>query len=316
MQIGRFDGQANQLSPQLRKQNRIQTIQSTLAIEGNTLTIEQVTAILEGKRVLGQPREIQEVKGTIQAYESLPSLDQASSADFLTAHGQLMGGVFAEAGRFRKSGVGIQKNGQIVHMAPPAKRVPKLMADLFEWTKASESHALVKSCVFHYELEFIHPFMDGNGRMGRLWQTLILGQWNDFFFSLPIESVIKNKQMRYYQALEAADKAADSTIFIEFMLEVISDALYQGQQTFAQPQNESGDQVSDQVDQVGDQVKALLKVMDDGQYWSTQALMQALNLYRKPTFRKHYLNPALQAGLIVRQYPDSPRSPRQKYKKI
>jgi len=224
-QIGRLDAQNLQLSPQLRKQNKIQTIQSTLAIEGNTLSVEQVTAIVEGKRVLGHPREIQEVQGAIRAYETLPALDPTDVKDLLLAHHALMSGILADAGKFRQGGVGIQKDGQVIHMAPPAKRVPSLMADLTHWLKQAEDHPLIKSCVFHYELEFIHPFMDGNGRMGRLWQTLILGQWNPLFFLLPIESVVKDQQKNYYQALETADKNADSTVFIQFMLEIIETTL-------------------------------------------------------------------------------------------
>lgn len=224
-QLGRLDAQNLQPSPQLRKQNQIQTIQSTLAIEGNTLSVNQVTAIVEGKRVLGHPREVQEVQGAIRAYEALSNLDPTKVKDLLSAHHQLMSGVLVDAGKFRKGGVGIKKGDQVVHMAPPAKRVPALMADLADWLKNAEDHPLIKSCVFHYELEFIHPFADGNGRMGRLWQTLILSQWNTLFFLLPIESVVKDQQTRYYQALETADKNADSTVFIQFMLEVIEATL-------------------------------------------------------------------------------------------
>lgn len=136
-----------------------------------------------------------------------------------------MAGIITNSGKFRRGSVGVQKGDKVVHMAPPAKRVPQLMSDLLAWVEKTEEHALIKSCVFHYELEFIHPFMDGNGRMGRLWQTLILGQWNQLFFLLPVESVIKDQQMQYYQALEAADKAADSTAFIEFMLDVLIETL-------------------------------------------------------------------------------------------
>jgi Fic family protein len=221
-QVGRLDFRSLSVSPQLRKQNRIQTIHSTLAIEGNTLSVEQVSAILDGKRVLGQPREIKEVEGAIRAYEALPSWNPTDINDFLAAHRLLMANILVDAGKFRKGGVGIQKGSQVIHMAPPAKRVPLLMADLMSWVKTSEDHALIKSCVFHYELEFIHPFMDGNGRMGRLWQTSLLGQWNELFYLLPIESVIKDQQARYYLALKESDKAANSTIFIEFMLDIIA----------------------------------------------------------------------------------------------
>lgn len=301
-QVGRLDSHGLSTSPQLRKQNRIRTIQGTLAIEGNTLSLEQVTAILEGKRVLGQPRGISEVQGAIQAYEALAEWQPAELDNFLTAH-HLMGDILTDAGKFRRAGVGIHKESKVVHVAPPAKRVSLLMADLLEWLDRSEDHALIKSSVFHYELEFIHPFMDGNGRMGRLWQTLILGQWNPIFFLLPIESVIKDEQERYYPTLEQADQAANSTIFIEFMLEIIGNALAQA--------NQATDQAADQA---SDQVKRLLAVMDEG-YFTTQALMENLGLSHRPTFRKNYLKPALEAGLLEMKYPDKPSSPKQQYRK-
>jgi Fic family protein len=224
-QIGRLDGQNLQSSPQLRKQNRILTIQSTLAIEGNSLSLAQVTAIVEGKRILGSQREIAEVQGAIRAYEMLPDWNPGSIVHFQQAHHLLMGEILVEAGKFRKGQVGIHKGDQVVHIAPPAKRVPELMTDLMQWLKTSKDHALIKSCVFHYELEFIHPFMDGNGRMGRLWQKLILGKWNALFYRLPIESLIKDQQERYYQTLEEADRAASSTVFIEFMLDIVDQLL-------------------------------------------------------------------------------------------
>jgi Fic family protein len=315
-QIGRLEGQNLSLSPQLRKQNRIRTIQSTLALEGNTLSLAQVTAILDGKRVLGQPREISEVQGAIRAYEALPHLNPTTEKDFLTAHRLLMADILIDAGKFRKGGVGIHKDNQVVHVAPPAKRVPLLVADLLGWVQTTADHPLIKSSVFHYELEFIHPFMDGNGRMGRLWQTLILGQWNPLFYLLPIESLIKDQQDRYYQTLEQADQAASSTVFIEFMLDIIAATLTQDRQAPQTETDSASDPVTDQAsDQASDQVQQLLAVMDD-RYWSAQDLMARLSLAHKPTFRKNYLTPALTAGLVVRQYPDKPRSPRQKYRKV
>lgn len=324
-QLGQLDRSPLQASPQLRKQNRIRTIQGTLAIEGNSLTTDQITAILNGTPVLGPPREISEVQGAIRAYETLPSLNPTDRHDFLQAHRLLMADILTAPGKLRTSGVGIYKGTKVSHIAPPAKQVPRLIDDLLHWLATTDHHPLITSSVFHYELEFIHPFTDGNGRMGRLWQTLILGQWNDLFYLLPIESLIKDQQDRYYQALEQADQAADSTPFIIFMLDIIDTALCQnmavsGQRpqsatiTSGPPDDQVSDQVSDQADQVSDQVKQLLAVMDD-QYWSTTALMERLSLTRKPTFRKNYLNPALQAGLVVMKYPDSPRSPKQKYKK-
>jgi Fic family protein len=306
--LGRLDSQGLNLSPQLRKQNRIRTIQGTLAIEGNTLSLEQVTAIVEGKRVLGAQREISEVLGAIRAYEALPDWDPGLSKDFLRAHHCLMSDVLIDAGKFRKGGVGIHKGDRVIHVAPPAGRVPELMADLLDWVKSSPEHALIKSCVFHYELEFIHPFMDGNGRMGRLWQTLILGKWNGLFYLLPIESLIKDQQERYYRVLEECDRNASSTVFIDFMLEVIETVMLQNS-TVRQGQSDQA------TDQATDQVKRLLAVMDDGGYWTAQDLMARLSLSHRPTFRKNYLNPALQADLLVMQYPEMPRSPKQRYRK-
>ena len=315
----RLDGSPLATSPQLRKQNRIRTIQGTLAIEGNSLTLDQITAILNGQRVLGQPREIGEVQGAIRAYEALPTWSPTARRDLLQAHRLLMADILTDAGKFRTGGVGIYKGTQVSHIAPPAKRVPELMGDLLHWLATTDHHPLITSSVFHYELEFIHPFIDGNGRMGRLWQTLILGQWNDLFYLLPIESLIKDRQDRYYQTLEAADRAADSTGFIEFMLDIIYATLSSATPSHAtlNPGREpkrSGpdDQVSDQV---SDQVRQLLALMDD-RYWNAQELMEGLSLSHRPTFRKNYLNPALQGGLVVMQYPDRPRSPKQKYKKV
>lgn len=213
------------LSPRLRRDNRIRTIQASLAIENNTLTIDQVTAVLEGKPVLGLPREIQEVRNAFAAYEQLPHWQPHASADLLAAHGLLMTGLVDEAGFFRKSGVGIYNDQGLVHMAPPASQVPRLMTDLLAWMASAPVHPLIASCVFHYEFEFIHPFSDGNGRMGRLWQTLILSKWQPMLAYLPVESVIRVRQAAYYQALADADKLADSTPFIEFMLQALQDAM-------------------------------------------------------------------------------------------
>jgi len=206
---------------QLRKKNRIRTIHSSLAIENNSLTIEQITAIIEGKRVLGPPNEIQEVKNAVQAYELLLNLNPYKQNDLLKAHQLMMNDLVKHNGKYRKGGVGIFDGKGVVHVAPPADRVPFLMDDLFDWLKSSDAHPLIKSCVFHYEFEFIHPFEDGNGRMGRLWQTVILTEWKPIFAWLPIETLIKENQKLYYKALGISDSNADSTEFIEFMLSII-----------------------------------------------------------------------------------------------
>ncbi len=235
-QVGELNASQLNASPQLRKQNRIKTIAGTLAIEGNTLTEEQITAIIEGKPVLGSVRELAEVKGAIAAYDALPTFTPSAIADLLTAHGLMLSDILMNAGEFRSKGVGIHKGGVVHHVAPPAHQVSGLMADLIQWLKQTKDHPLIASCVFHYEFEFIHPFVDGNGRMGRLWQTLILSKWHPLFLSLPLESVIKEHQQDYYHALEQADNQADSTPFIHFMLSVIQQTLAQNASVSA-PEN-------------------------------------------------------------------------------
>jgi Fic family protein len=226
-QVGRLDASALNASPQLRKQNRIKTLAGTLAIEDNTLTEEQITAIIDGKPVLGSVRELTEVKGAIAAYDALPTWKPDNIDHFLTAHGLMMADILVNAGRFRDKAVGIHKSKVVHHVAPPAHQVSGLMADLTRWLKQAKDHPLITSSVFHYEFEFIHLFSDGNGRMGRLWQTLILSQWHPLFLSLPLESVIKDNQQQYYQALEQADQQVESTPFVHFMLTVIAQTLSQ-----------------------------------------------------------------------------------------
>jgi len=224
--VGRVEilGEFN-TSTQLRKENRIRTIQSSLAIENNSLSLEQVTALVDDKRVLAPPKDILEVQNAIRAYDALPTFDAMSLEDLLEAHRLLMSGLTSEAGRFRSGNVGVFSGDQLIHAGTPAHYVPEIMDDLFSWLRRSEVHPLVASCVFHYEFEFIHPFADGNGRMGRLWQTLILSDWNSLFAWLPVESVVKDRQEGYYRVLQQADNAADSTPFVVFMLEALSDAL-------------------------------------------------------------------------------------------
>lgn len=206
---------------QLRKENRIKTIHSSLAIENNSLSIEQITAIIEGRHVLGNPNEIKEVKNSIQAYDLLLSLNPYDEKDLLKAHKLMLQDLVEKNGKYRTDGVGIFDGERVVHLAPPAKRVPELMSDLFEWLKISDVHPLIKSCVFHYEFEFIHPFQDGNGRIGRLWQTVILKDWKEIFAWIPVETLIKENQKEYYNVLGTSDSEADSTKFIEFMLSIM-----------------------------------------------------------------------------------------------
>lgn len=212
-------------SPQLRKQNRIKTIHSSLQIEGNTLTEEQITALIENKRVTGPKKDVLEVLNAIKVYDNLKSYQFSSNKSFLKAHLELMNGLIDSAGKYRKQGVGIVKGSKIKHIAPPFENVPHLMKDLFEYLKDTNELTLIKSCVFHYEMEFIHPFLDGNGRMGRLWQTLILMTEYPVFEFLPFETLISKTQDEYYKSLALSDKSGKSTVFIEYMLGVIEKSL-------------------------------------------------------------------------------------------
>ncbi|NCX95252.1 MAG: Fic family protein [Chitinophagia bacterium] len=220
---------------ELRKKNRIRTIQSSLAIEGNTLTEEQITALLENKRIIAPKKDVLEVQNAIKVYEQLHILNPYRLKDLEKAHAILMTGLVENAGKLRTTNVGIVKGSKVTHLAPTGDMVKGLMKDLFAYLKKDTDLLLIKSCVFHYELEFIHPFVDGNGRMGRLWQTLLLMQQYPVFEFLPIEHVIKQRQSAYYEALSASDKKGNSTLFIEFMLSIIADAL----DTVLQTQNQS-----------------------------------------------------------------------------
>ena len=212
-------------SPQLRKQNRIKTIQSSLQIEGNTLTTEQITALIEKKRVVGPKKDVLEVLNAIEVYDELTSYKPHSERVFLKAHAALMKGLLDPVGKYRNQSVGIVKGDKLEHLAPPFQNVPYLMKELFGYLKDDDELTLIKSCVFHYEMEFIHPFLDGNGRMGRLWQTVILLQDFPVFEFLPFEKLISETQIDYYQSLSLSDKLGKSTPFIEYMLGVIDKSL-------------------------------------------------------------------------------------------
>jgi len=306
-QIGQLTALDERLqTPQLRRSNRIRTIQASLAIENNTLSIEQVTAVLAGRRVLGLPREIQEVRNAFATYEAMPAWRSSSRADLLRAHELLMGGLIDDCGQFRRAGVGIYRGEKLVHMAPPPSRVAHLMDDLLAWLGDSDWHPLIVSCVFHYEFEFIHPFADGNGRMGRLWQTLILSQWRSVLAYLPVEAVIREQQDAYYAALSAADQLADSTPFVEFMLQALSVALKEAA---------AAESVTDLVtDLVTDPVAKLLAALHVNGPLKISDLMVEVGLAHKATFRANYLKPALAADLIEMTHPESPSSPAQKYR--
>ena len=213
-------------NPTLRRSNRIRTIHGSLAIEQNTLSLEQVTAVLNGKHVLAPPKDIAEVKNAYEIYERLDELDPYSVDDLLTAHAIMTRGLVEESGVFRTRPVGVVDNeGHVLHFGTLPQYVPDLVIELLDWTKTSEVHMLIRSCVFHYELELIHPFADGNGRVGRLWHTLLLSKWNSAFAWLPVESIIHDRQQEYYDAINTSNDAGESAVFIEFMLSAIKASL-------------------------------------------------------------------------------------------
>ena len=289
-------------NPRLRRDNRVKTIHASLAIENNSLSIEQVTDIIAGKRVLGPQNEICEVKNAFEAYEHLLELNPYLIKDMLKAHKMLMHDLTREAGTFRQGGVGVFAGDRLVHMAPPAERVPQLIKELIDWLKNDKVHPLIKSCVFHYEFEFIHPFADGNGRMGRMWHTLILYKWKPIFGWLPIETIIRERQEEYYNALGKADSKADSGVFIEFLLQAIYDSLKEYDKT---------EQVTVQVTE---QVERLLDAIGDD-IVSSKELMERLGIKHRPNFRDKYLLPAMKLGLIEMTIPDKPNSSKQRYRK-
>lgn len=291
------------LTPHLRKENRIRTIHSSLAIEHNSLSLEQVTAIIDGKRILGNPVEIKEVKNAYTTYEMMLTLDPFSVDDLLKAHEAMMKELISENGRFRSGGVGVFNGKALVHMAPPANMVPGQIHDLFSWYKTSEIHPLIRSAIFHYEFEFIHPFADGNGRMGRMWHSLLLGRWNEIFYWLPVEDLIRSRQEEYYKALGKSDRYADSCAFVEFLSQVILDTL----------QNTTvvgNDEVEEQKDPLVDTLREAI----GKDTLSATEIMKRLGLSHRPTFRQNYLNPALSHGVIEMTIPDKPNSRNQKYR--
>lgn len=295
------------LNPHLRRENRIRTIHSSLAIEHNSLSLDQVTAILNGKRILGNPNEIREVQNAYEAYDMMLSLDPYSVKDLLKAHGHMMQKLISENGKFRSGGVGVFAGETLVHMAPPAHLVPSQIQDLFDWYKTSDMHPLIKSAIFHYEFEFIHPFADGNGRMGRMWHSLLLGSWKELFFWLPMEELIKARQQEYYDALEKSDKDADSSDFVQFMLEIILETLKQTSVV-------GGKTTKNKNASLTEPVSRLLAVLGEETLSAVQ-IMERLGLSHRQTFRENYLTPAINAGLVKMTVPDKPNSRNQKYYK-
>lgn len=283
-------------SPMLRKANRIKTIHSSLAIEHNTLSLKQVTAIIDGKHVLGAPNEIQEVKNALQAYQLMSQLDAYKEKDLLKAHKLMMQALVDKSGCYRTAGVGVFDGDKCIHMAPPAERVPLLMHDLFEWVKKTDVHPLVSSCVFHYEFEFIHPFIDGNGRMGRYWQTMLLARWKGIFAWIPVETIVKEHQQDYYNVIAKCDAAGNSTAFIEFMLRCLLDAMNQIEEEPEEVANKVADKVADKVANKSAQ-KVLMLLYENG-HLTRDELSERTGLSLGGI--KKIINSLREAGLIVR----------------
>ena len=271
---------------------------ASLAIEGNNLPESQIIDIIDGKTVIAPPKEILEVKNAITVYERFDQLNPFDQHDLLAAHNTLMPGLIDDAGCYRKSSIGVVSGAKVIHVAPPAKRIAQLMNNLFAWLNTTKEHALITSCVFHYEFEFIHPFADGNGRMGRLWQSLILASYHPVLAYIPVESLINLHQREYYRAIASSTKQSDCAPFIQFMLTMLLNAI-----------SACTLQVKQQVSQ---QVKMLLEKMPDYPI-SRHNLQKRLALKDRISFTKRYLKPALDNGFVEMTIPDKPNSRSQQY---
>ncbi len=294
--VGRAEAAGLSEDLRLRRINRIRSIQGSLAIEGNILTEDQISTILDGKPVIAPPRDVQEARNAIKAYDRYERWNPASEADLLNAHQVLMTGLVDAPGHYRSGGVAVMGQDGIQHVGPPAARVPSLMAELLAWLRRTDEHPLIASSVFHYEFEFIHPFEDGNGRMGRLWQTLILTRWKTLFAHVPVESLVRARQSDYYQAIRESSSQGESTPFIAFMLDTILAAV-------APPQ---------EAPHVTPQVKRLVSVLAGEM--SRRDILHALGLSDRKSLRERYLRPALQHGYAEMTRPDAPSARNQKYR--
>ena len=306
--LGRITATINlEAKPHLRKNNRIKSIHSSLKIEANSLSLGQVRDVINGKTVLGEQREIQEVKNAYAAYERLSEINPYSIKDLKQFHGIMTKYVVEESGVFRRGEEGVFNGDQCVFMAPPARLVPELMNNLFDWMEKEKNsvHPLILSSVFHYEFVFIHPFSDGNGRMARLWHTAILSKWKPIFEYIPIESQIAKFQDEYYNAIAKCHTDGASTIFIEFMLSQIDKILY-----------DISIQSSEDNEQLSEYIKKLLHVMEYDVPYTSKALMEKLDLKSKEGFRRNYLRPAIDRNLIRMTIPDKPNSRNQRYVKF
>lgn len=303
--IGRITATSRlESQPHLRKNNRIKSIHSSLKIEANSLSLGQVRDVINGKIVLGEQREIQEVKNAYAAYERFSEIDPYDILDLKKFHGIMTKYLVEEFGEFRLGEEGVFNGDQCIFMAPPARFVPELMEELFRWMKAvrEEIHPLILSSVFHYEFVFIHPFSDGNGRMARLWHTAILAKWKPVFEYIPIESQIEKFQDEYYEAIAQCHVAGESTIFIEFMLSQIDKIL-----------DEISIQLREENEGLSESIKKLLEVMEYDIPYTSKTLMDKLGLKSREGFRRNYLNPAIELNLIRRTIPDKPNSRNQRY---
>lgn len=305
--IGRITATGNlENKPHLRKNNRIKSIHSSLKIEANSLSLEQVRDVINGKMVLGEQKEIQEVKNAYAAYERFSEIDPYNIKDLKQFHGIMTKYVVDESGDFRQGEEGVFNGNQCIFMAPPARLVPQLMDDLFQWMKKEKNrvHPLILSSVFHYEFVFIHPFSDGNGRMARLWHTAILSGWKPIFEYIPIESQIEKFQDEYYDAIARCHVDGASTIFIEFMLAQIDKIL-----------DDISVQISEDNEQLSEYIKKLLGVMEYDIPYTSKILMEKLGLKSKEGFRRNYLRPAIEKNLIRMTIPEKPNSRNQRYVK-
>lgn len=301
--IGQFSSMNNLSSqPLLRRKNQIKSIYSSLAIENNQLSESQVKDLINGKLVIGPQKDILEVQNAIKVYEHIQEINPYSQKDLLKYHKTLMTSLIPDAGAYRIGQVGVFDDEKVIFMAPPAERVPALLNDLYDYLNHYDENILIKSCVFHYEFEFIHPFSDGNGRMGRLFQTCLLASEEDLFYYLPVESIIKKKQQDYYDAISRSNKKGSSTVFIEFMLDAIIETM---NDTFKQLNIEHGT--------LSIQAKKLLNVFEEDIPYTTLELMNKVDIKSRSSFKKHYLDPLLQSGLIVMTIPEKPMSRNQRY---
>ena len=289
--------------PILRRNNKIKSIHSSLAIEANSLSLNQVKDVIEGKVVLGPLKEIQEVKNAYNAYSNITNFDGYSEQDLLKAHFLLTNFVCDLPGKYRNHGEGVFDGSKVIFVAPPHDLVPSLMKDLFKWLKNDEeTPMLIKSCIFHYEFVFIHPFSDGNGRLARLWQNILLCKWKSVFEYIPIESFIKKYQPEYYNKIALCHSIGKSNDFIEFMLTVIDSTL-----------DDILSNIQKECENISDQVNKLLLVLEDDIPYSANEIMKRLNIKSKETLRNTYLNPAIENGLIRMTITDKPNSKNQKY---